>query len=464
MIRLLGPVFFVVAMAASLVASPAAGAPAPTPTPIPMTTPSPQASPGAQVLTLKDAETIALASSPLLELARAALDQARAGVTTARSGALPNLSASASSDRSKGGSRGGTGSTTTGGSSWFTSTSANLSFKQLLFDGGRVFAQISAARASTDAQVLLLQRQVETVEFTVAQQYYAALQARHQYQVAQKQRDNAVTQEKLVEGQFRAGAASKADVLTAQLPVAQADLALAQAQNGEQSQIAVLLNAMGLPSNAPVQLTDDSTPPGPGKALDALLAIAATSRADLAAARASERASADSVRSAQLARIPVLSGTASTGVSTTGQNANGTTATGGGVFGNSSSFGVGLTFPIFDGGLIAGQTASAQAQQRSARANLRSTELAVTLTVTQAYLAYQSAVAGVSAAQVELSQAQTVLDVTNAQYKSGVTTLPLLLSAQTGLIKAENDYVNALYTAKTAEQQVLFSAGLIGNF
>lgn len=462
------PVFLVAALILSLCTLPAAAkTAAPTPTPMPMTTPNPAASPGLAVLTLKDAETIALASSPLLELARAALDQARAGVGTAQSGALPNLSATGRTDRSKSGSRGsGTGGSggTTGGTTISTTTSASVDLKQLLFDGGRVFAQISAARFNTDAQALLLRRQMESVEFTVAQQYYAALQARHQYQVAQKQRDNAQVQEQLVEGQFRAGAASRAEVLTAQLPVAQADLALAQAKNGEQSQIAALLNAMGLPSNAPVQLQDDNTEPTFAKTLDALLTIASTERSDLAAARASERSAGESVRAAGLARVPVLSGTASDGVGTTGLNPNGSLATGGGPYANTYSFGVSLTFPLYDGGLISSQTASAKAQQRSARANLKSAELAVSFSVTQAFLAYQTALAGVSAAHVELSQAQTVLDVTNAQYKAGVTTLPLLLNAQTGFIKAQNDFVNALYAAKTAEQQVLFSAGLIGNF
>lgn len=467
MTRPLVPVFLVAALILSLCTLPAAAkTTAPTPTPMPMTTPNAAASPGLTLLTLKDAETIALASSPLLELARAALDQARAGVGTAQSGALPNLSATGRTDRSKSGGRGsgtgGSGGTT--GTTISTTTSASVDLKQLLFDGGRVFAEISAARFNTDAQALLLRRQMETVEFTVAQQYYAALQARHQYQVAQKQRDNAQVQEQLVEGQFRAGAASRAEVLTAQLPVAQADLALAQAKNGEQSQIAALLNAMGLPSNAPVQLQDDNTEPTFAKTLDALLTIATTERSDLAAARASERSAGESVRAAGLARVPVLSGTASDGVGTTGLNPNGTFATGGGPYANTYSFGVSLTFPLYDGGLISSQTASAKAQQRSARANLKSAELAVSFSVTQAFLAYQTALSGVSAAHVELSQAQTVLDVTNAQYKAGVTTLPLLLSAQTGFIKAQNDFVNALYTAKTAEQQVLFSAGLIGNF
>ena len=426
----------------------------PTPAPVPTALPT--------QLSLSDAENIAIAQSPLLALARAVVAQAQSQTDLAQSAALPNLSGQASSTHSKSsfrnaGGTGGTGGTGGAGSSAgiFTENLATLNLRQLVFDGGHVRAQVLAARYSTDAARLQLERQVQTVVFSVAQDYFQALQARHQLQAALDSLRLAQSQEKLVEAQYRTGAAARADVLTAQLPVAQAQLAVAQAQNGERQQIAGLLNAMGLPSNVKVTLKDDTSISGNVPGADAVLAIAQTSRPDLLAARATLQSTMQSVHAAELQRVPQISANASDGVESIVPGASS--------FGNSYSVGVSMQVPIFDGGVIRAQTEGARAQQATAQANERTSELGVTQTVEQAYLGLLTAQAGLTSATAELSQARTVLDVTNAQYKAGVTTLPLLLNAQVGLTKAETDYAVALYAFKIAQQNLLFAEGTIGK-
>jgi len=443
-----------VVCAALLIAAPAVAAAAKTPSP----SPAPSAIPAQ--LSLSDAENIAMVQSPLLSLARAALAQAQSQVDLAQSAALPNLTGQASSSKSKSSSRGfnnagGTGAGGASGIGSFADTLASVNLRQLIFDGGRVRAQVLAARYTTDAARLQLERQVQTVLFTVAQDYFQALQARHQLQAAIDSLRLAQTQEKLVQAQYRTGAAARADVLTAQLPVAQAQLAVAQAANGERTQIVGLLNAMGLASNVNVKLKDDTSAGGNVPSADAVLAIAQTSRPDLLAARAALQSAIQSVHAAQLQRVPQISANASDGVESTAPGAPG--------FGNSYSVGVSLAVPIFDGGAIRAQTESALAGEATAQANERTSELGITQTVEQAYLGLLTAQAGLTSATAELSQARTVLDVTNAQYKAGVTTLPLLLNAQVGLTKAETDYAVALYAFKIAQQNMLFAEGTLGN-
>ncbi|MBV8150413.1 MAG: TolC family protein, partial [Candidatus Eremiobacteraeota bacterium] len=70
-----------------------------------------------------------------------------------------------------------------------------------------------------------------------------------------------------------------------------------------------------------------------------------------------------------------------------------------------------------------------------------------------------SARSGLDATQVEYDQANTVLRATQAQYRAGVTTLPLLLNAQVQLSKALTDEVNAIYNLRIAEQNFLFAIG-----
>jgi outer membrane protein len=471
---------------ALVLAGPAIAAPATRPTPTPAPTPAPgQMTPMAVPvpsyvplppgqfgipstaspvpLTLHDAKMIAVQKSPQLELARAALDLAGATLEQATSGAFPHLSASGNAGRQKGQLRSGT---TVGGitPSIFTSNNGSLAVQQLIFDGGATYAKISEAKYSRDAAALSALRAVDTVLFNVAQLYYTALQARYTYQVAIESRKLAEVQEQLVEAQFRAGVASKADVLTAQLPVAQARLAEAQAANGEQSQVAALLNAMGLSSDAPVSLNYEAASQVPAlPQYSTVQSIALAQRTDLQAAHASLTAAERGIRAARASRYPVITGTGSVGTATTGTDNAGNFVTNGGNWTSSYSFGVGVTLPLYDSGLINGQIASAEANTRTAAANLTSTELGVSLSVRQAYLSAQTALQQVAAAKVERDQAQTVLDVTNAQYKAGVTTLPLLLNAQVGLTKANGDWVNALFAAYTAEQNLYFAEGIITN-
>jgi outer membrane protein TolC len=305
---------------------------------------------------------------------------------------------------------------------------------------------------------------VDSVLFNVAQLYYIALQARYTYQVAIESRKLAQVQEQLVEAQYRAGVASHADVLTAQLPVAQAQLAEAQAANGESSEVAALLSAMGLSSDTPVTLTYEAATEVPTlPQYTTVENIALQQRTDLRAAEASLTAAQRGVRSARASRFPVITGSGTIGSATSGVDGRGNVVLNGGVWVSNYSFGAVVTLPLYDSGLTNGNIEFAEANERTAEANLASTQLGVSLSVRQAYLAAQTALQQVAAAKVERDQAQTVLDVTNAQYKAGVTTLPLLLNAQVGLTKANGDWVNALFAAYTAQQNLYFSEGIIAN-
>jgi len=462
------------ALAVFAAAHSAVAAPAPMPSPPPApaaTAPNPSATPMA--LTLAQAEDIALASSPALAFARGQLEQSQAGIGISRAAGLPDITGAAATSRSKSVSAGGSFApglpasppTTT----LNTAKSASLTLRQLIVDGGRVHEAVESSRFSTDAARLNLQRQIQNVEFNVAQSYYAALQARHQLQVARDSLNLAQVQERLVDAQYKAGVASKADLLTAQLPVAQAQLAVAQAVNGEQTQLALMLDTMGLPAQTVVTITDETAAPAALPALADVLNVANAQRPDLLAAVASSDAAGAGLRSARLGLFPTISGTGSTSTTNNRTTQDSTNAgvpvsnTTGGVYTPGWSAGLTLSVPIFDGGLTHAQTASAQAQVDQAAANLKTTQLLVSLNIQQTYLAVETAVAGLTAANAEYAQAKTVLDVTNAQYKSGVTTLPLLLNAQVGLAKAESDQVNALYTYKTSWQQLLLAEGTIGR-
>ena len=436
-------------------------------------------------IALEQAVAVGFAKSPLLASARADILSADAPVNLARSAILPNVSGNVSSTRnhrqpggsssSNSSSTGTTTGTTTGNgtgtgttttttntntfSADSTSNIASVQLRQLIFDGGKISAQLRAARATQSAVLFTYRRQLQTVAFNVATAYYNYLAAKRATAVAVETVKLNQTQENLVVAQFRAGVAARADIATAQLPTAQARLSLVRAQGTELQQQAAFANAMGLDANSAVTPIDD-TPvltstsaistiaiPTYAQAVQRALAL----RPDFAAATSARDSTIASLRAAKLGLFPTLNGTASQAVASSD--------TSGGTFRNNGSIGISLSIPIFDQGITTAQTQQAQAAVDKNNALLDNARLNIQLNVKQSLVSLITARAGLDQANAELSKAQEVLRSTQAQYRAGVTTLPLLLNAQVGLTTALTDQVTAVYSLRQAEQAYLFAEG-----
>ncbi|MFN2459805.1 MAG: TolC family protein [Candidatus Velthaea sp.] len=422
-----------------------------------------------QIVTLDQAIAIGYAQSPLLAQARAQLAIASAPVQLARTAILPNVSGAISSSRNHNQNGRGTGSTvvtnpdgtTTTGPVTSTSNALSLTLRQLIFDGGRVAAQLRSATNNQSAQASLYRRQLQTVAFNVANAYYAYLAAQRATAVAVQTVAVNQVNEDLVSAQIRAGAAARADLATAQLPTAQARLAVIRSQGQELAAEATFANTMGLEANTLVQPRDDTPVNGaavttlvPVTSYEQAVARAMALRPDVAATNFSVESNRASLRAARLGNFPTLSGTASQSTASTDLS--------GGTFRNNGSVGVALSIPVFDQGITAAQVAQAQGNLDLAIANQRTTVQGVQLNVKQTLVALVTANAGLDQANAELAKAQEVLRSTQAQYRAGVTTLPLLLNAQVGLTQALTDQSTAVYNLRQAEQAFLFAEGANG--
>jgi outer membrane protein TolC len=419
-----------------------------------------------QTVTLRQAILIAVAKSPLLASARGDLQLAKANVNLAQAGTLPNVAANAltshshaqpggraSGNNGNGGSSGGSFVSSTE----FTSNNLSANLTQLLFNGGRVFAQIRSASASQVSALDIYQRDLQTVAFNVASAYYTALSAQRTTAVDNEILTQDQVQLNLVIAQFHAGQASRVDVATAELPLSQARVALVQQQGVEAGAQAALANAMGLDANTVVRPSDDASSYQDVVATaiaiptyDKAIAQAYLLRPDLASAAQTVQAAQYSLRAARLGYFPTVNGTSSYGV--------GSNDTAGGSFTNSWSIGANLTLPLFDPTLHA-NVESAQGNLTKAIASYQTAQLGVQLNVKQTLTALISARAALDATQVSYNEAATVLQATQAQYRAGVTTLPLLLNAQVQLTTALVNEVNAIYSLRQAEQAFLYATG-----
>ncbi len=430
--------------------------PAPIPTLPPSVTQTRAQSDVPQSVTLQQAIAIAAEKSPVLAAARANYELTQIPVRLARTAVFPNISASATQTHSNRGSvTSSNGSFVQGGFSG-TTRGLNATLRQLIYDGGKFIAQIHQAKASAVAGAETYQRDLETLSFNVAQAYYTALADRTAATLAQQVVRQNEVQENLVLAQLRAGVASRVDVATAAVPVAQARVASVRAQGNAVSALAAFANQLGLDADIAVAPVND-TPANPTQSLVTALpyqqsvARALALRPDYLAAEETVMAQQYNVQVQRAGYYPSLSGTATYGTnSTTPQGTN---------FVPGSSVGFSLAIPIFDQGVTRAQIEQAQAQLDLAQSQSTQTRLGVELAVRQALVGLVSAQGQVAETQAELNQAQTVLSATQAQYRAGVTTLPLLLNAQVQLTTAQSDQLTAVYNLRQAEQTYIFALG-----
>jgi len=413
-----------------------------------------------QVITLDQAVAIAYAKSPVLASARASIQQAAGAKEETLAGLLPTISGSGSTTRT----HESNAQTTTGtsGPANITSNALSASLRQLIFDGGKTIAELRAAKFTLGASYDTYRRAMQTVAYNVAVAYYNDLEAQRATAIAVATVNVDLVNESLVAAQIRAGTEARADLATAQLSTAQERVTVVRDQSTELQAEATFANAMGLDANTFVLPRDDT--PVNGSAVPSTIPIptydvafkrAVLLRPDVDAAAQQVASARESLRAAKLGLFPSLSGSATE--ETASQN------TGGGAFANTGQLGLALTVPIYDGGLTAGATKFAQGALQLAVANQQSTVQGVQLNVKQTLTALVSARQAIDETRVELAEAQIVLASTQAQFKAGVTTLPLLLNAQVGLTQALTDQSTAVYTLRQAEQAFLYAEGANGN-
>lgn len=403
-----------------------------------------------QQVTLQQAIDISVVKSPVLAAARANQQLTQIPVNLAHTAIFPLVTGTASTSHSN--------QSTFAGRSFggITSNDLTANLKQLIYDGGKFIAQLHQARANAVAGTQTYDRQFETLAFNVAQAYYTALQSHYATLLAQQVLRQNIVQEDLVLAQFHAGTASRVDVATAQVPVAQARVSLVRAQGTEATAVAAFANALGLDADvavAPANTAADNSTQTQVKVLtyDQAIARAFLLRPDYLAAANTVLGAKYNVQVQRSGLLPTLNGTASYGTSST--TPNGTD------FRPGSSLGASLSIPIFDQGVTRALTEQAQEQLNLAQSQFVQTRLGVELNVRQALVGLVTAQGALAQAQVELNQAQTVLSATQAQYKAGVTTLPLLLNAQVQLTTAQTDQLNAIYGLRQAEQTYTFALG-----
>jgi outer membrane protein TolC len=397
------------------------------------TSPAPAGMPG-RVLTVDEAVAIALETQPQIQARLADYAAARYRVDQALAPLLPQLTGSwtAAREQSVAVSRG------TGGllpprtvTSWETSTAAQVSASQLLFDFGKSFAATEVAKknAAVSLEDVELQRQLITQ--TVKEAYTNINFAQRLIAVNQQALERAELNLKSARGFFDVGTRPKSDVTRAEVDVANARVDVIRARNAQRVARVALNTAMGIPADTPTQIQDNLAHSPVTLDRGQLLAEALRQRPEYRQARLRVEAAEAGVRQAFRNFFPDI--------------------TGGGLYGASRAdmneiweLNLSLSWTLFDGGGRIARHREARATLDGAQARVRSVELDISREVEQAQLTLAETEERIQAAQKAVESAQENFRLAQGRFDAGVGTILELTDAQLALTQAQNTEAQAL--------------------
>lgn len=337
--------------------------------------------------------------------------------------------------------------------SW--NSTASLAISYLLWDFGGRAARIDAAKASQRAALANFADSAQGVAFATITAYNQLIATRASVAAAEASLEFARSSLEFARGRERAGVATPADTLQAATNAAQADLALVQARGEVRVAAGQLAVTVGLPPQTALALAP-TAPLGQADLLRedvaALIDEAERLRPDLAAARANQDAAAANVAAARSNRRPSVSAQASSGGSYAATQRDSVT----------SSVGLSINVPLFNGYARTYQVAAARAQLEQATAQVEQVRQSAGLDVWTAYADLDTQLRALGSARTAIESATASANLAQGRYKAGVGTFNDLLNAQSALATARQQLVRAEYGVRTAQAQLAQSIGSIG--
>jgi outer membrane protein TolC len=448
--------------------------------------------PAGPALTLDEALARALEANTDLVVARARLDQAKAGIWKAWSYHLPQVTAGASwthndtdskialpiatylRDRDTTlppGDPGNPANTVTTDAfgqalpglapagSFLVTNTVEATLQKLDQVGGQLQVNqaliapqawfgIKAAYAGADVAAWSAETARREVLFGVAQLYYAVTSLKKVLSVTEELQGIAARQERDAKVRLDAGTIAKVAYLRAQIDLTRAEQDVLRARNAYES--AKLALSVALVRDADFEVVAPAEPPLPAD-LGHLEEGALQARPDLKAVRAGEDVAANLKRSAVARYFPSLGAFFRWQVANvggfTGQN-------------DSWAVGLGLSWTIFDGGLREAEIKDYDARVAEAAATRRGLEQRISAEVKQAVLDLQSAQANAVKAKEQARLAEENQRLVDVSFRAGAATAVEQADATAQLRTAAISATTEALAAQLAAVKLLKVAGV----
>jgi outer membrane protein len=402
-------------------------------------------------LTLAQALDTVLARHPSLDAAQAAIDAARG--RTDRDGAdrRPQVSAEAAythlSLRPSVNFGPGTFYPTI-----HDSYVSAVAVRQVLSDFGRTDALVDLARTGEISARDALEGVRSQLGYQTIQAFYGVLLLRDSVGVADEEIRALEEAGRISAQKFSGGSATKFDVLTTQVRLANAHNRRTDTLASLQKQEAALRELLGYAPGTPLPLVGEMNAAGAAPDLSATIAEGLQNRPEIKLARDTAETSRRQLGVADRADRPTLAAQVAGGVEDAQLPA---------LYDNRGYMtgGVSLSVPLFTGGRTTGERITARADVRASDARVRQMSATITTDVQDALSDWTAAQARLANADALVAQAQEALELARTRYASGVVTNFEQLDAQSAARAAELARLQARFDCVLARQAIARAAG-----
>ncbi len=403
---------------------------------------SPASAQTAQTLSLQQAEQIALQNHPQIQAATALASAAEAHMREVRAAYYPNANGSLTGAEAVDSNRIGAG--ILNAPSVFDKYANGFSINQLITDFGRTHQLVKSSDLHARAQQENVVTSRADVLLQVDQSYFGVLRAQALLRVAQQ----TVSARQLVSNQVTQMAAnllkSQLDVTFANVDLAQAQLLLIQAQNNLQGSYADLTRALGFADQRTYSLTEPAQAPAPPGDLTTLIQQALMNRPELISQQFEVNSAQTFATAERDLWLPTISAVGAAGLIPFHQ-----ATAAAGLNDQYAAAGFNVNVPIFNGHLFGALRNEAQARALAQQQNLRDLQDRIVRDVNKAWLDANSGYQRLSVVQQLVNQATLALNLAQARYQLGLSSIIELTQAQLNLTQAQIEQVNATYDYQT---------------
>lgn len=410
--------------------------PVPKVSPATPATPAPQAPQGAPtLLSLKDAQALALKNNPLISVGRLTALAARQVTREVRSNLWPQIYADLTAVDSDSGSRISAGALNN--PTVYPRAAGGATVNQLITDFGRTTNLISSANLSAKSENQNALATKEQVLLAVDQAFYNALQTQAVLIVAQQTVAARQTVANQVGALFNNKLKSELDFSFANVNLAQAKLLRLDAQSNENAALASLSAVLGFSNLQNFQLAEDTSPLTPPQGnVDDLISTAFSMRPDLIALEFQSESAKKFHNAERDLSLPDVRALAAAG----GAPVRNPTITS-----TYDAVGVNVDIPVFNGFLYTARAQEAALRAQAAQERLRDLRDRISRDVRTSWLSATNAYDRLSVTQQLVEQANLALNLAQARYKLGLASIAELSQAQLQQTQAQITNAQAGY-------------------
>jgi len=381
-------------------------------------------------------------------IARSREESAQSGVWQARSGLFPRIDAYANQTwlANQPAAKTPFGTMFTSNDRYYA---YGLSATQILYDFGKTYSSIDAAKYALKAKEIETRRAANraSLDFIIA--YYDLLEADKQLQVAGEDVQRYEGHKKDADARYSAGVVTRNEVLEADVKLADSRQRLLLAENLRSFRASRINSQLLRPLNDPVQPEETAKSPLPAITLEQAWAAAEAGSPEIQvidAGISGQEESINSIRSEYLPNLFLQGGY---------QYQENRYV----LHQDNWSLLAGISINLSSGGATRARVAAGKAELQSLRITREKIIDAVRLDVKNAHQDLRSSEQRIEVMKTSVAQAEENLRLQRLRYQEGVGTAIEVLDAVTLLSTAQTNWWRARYDAERAEAGLLYSMG-----